>query len=112
MATIVVPKSALQVLEMTLDAVRIRANAEGEIFGSQITDAMSEAGNNLGVDRLEVLLVRTVLVRTMESLGESYPVDLLQNNETRIRLSDAIKYLRSAIESTTRLQEDAGELIV
>jgi hypothetical protein len=103
MATLVVPKSALQILEMTLDVVKMRANADGEVFGGQIGDAMGEAGTHLGIDRLDVLLVRTVLVRTMVSLGESYPADLLQNHETRIRLSDAVKYLQSAIESATRL---------
>src|ERR1700758_5549607 len=44
-----------------------------------------------------------VLVREMESLGESYPTELLQNHETRMRVSDAIKYLREAIEWTSRM---------
>ena len=109
MATLVLPKSALRILEMTLDLVRIRANAGGEVFGGQIADAMSEAGIQLGIDRLEILLVRTLLVRTMESLGENYPAELLQNYETRMRLSDAIKYLQSAIESAI-VEEGAGEL--
>lgn len=108
--TLVVSKSALQVLEMTLDLVKMRANADGEVFGGQIGDAMGEVGTRLGMDRLEVLLVRTVLVRTMESLGESYPAELLQNHETRVRLSDAVKYLQGAIESATR-QQDKGELV-
>jgi hypothetical protein len=110
MASLVVPRSALQILEMTLNVVKMRANADGEVFGSQMGDAMSEAGTHLGIDRLEVLIVRTVLVRTMESLGESYPADLLQNHETRIRLSDAVKYLQGAIESVTRIQQETGEL--
>lgn len=107
MAILAVPKSALRILEITLDTVRITANADGEIFGGQVADAMDEAGNQLGIDRLEVLLVRTVLVRTMESLGESYPSEVLQNHETRMRVSDAIKYLREAIELAVRLQNSA-----
>ena len=104
MATLVVPKSAARILEMTLDIVTTRANAEGELFGEEIADAMGEAGNQLGIDRLEVLLVRTVLVRTMESLGENYPSEVLHNHETRMRVSEATKYLREAIELTARLQ--------
>lgn len=80
----IVPKSALEILSRTLDAVRLRANANGECFGGEIADAMRDAGQSLGVDRLDVLLTRTVLVRTMESLGESYPSEVLQNFETRI----------------------------
>lgn len=112
MASLVVPKSALRILEMTLDIVAIRANADGELFGGQIADAMSEVGTHLGVDRLELLLVRTVLVRTMESLGENYPSELLQNHETRMKVSDAIKYLRAAIESTTRLQNSTEKVAI
>jgi hypothetical protein len=56
--------------------------------------------------RLELLLVRTVLVRAMESLGENYQAEVLQNHETRMRVSDAIRYLRDAIERTTQLQEE------
>ena len=107
MATLVVPKSAARILEMTLDIVAMRANANGELFGEEIADAMVEAGTQLGIDRLEVLLVRTVLVRAMESLGENYPSEVLHNHETRMRLSDAVKYLREAMELTTRLQTSA-----
>ena len=65
---------------------------------------MALGGNtSLGVDRFELLLVRTVLVRAMESLGENYPAEVLQNHETRMRVSDAIRYLREAIERTTQL---------
>ena len=76
-----VPKSALQILERTLDTVRIRANADGEVFGGEIMDAMREAGVSVGADRFEVLLTRTVLVRAMESRRESYPAEVLQNFE-------------------------------
>ena len=68
----IVPTAASQILDRTLDNVRIRANSNGECFGGEIMDAMREAGASLGADRLEVLLTRNVLVRTMESLGESY----------------------------------------
>src|SRR5215469_745056 len=112
MATLVVPKSALRILEMTLDIVTIKANADGKLFGGQIADAMGEAGNRLGIDRLEVLLVRTVLVRTMESLGENYPSEVLQNHETRMSVSDAIKYLREAIELTARLHNSAEKVAI
>ena len=53
-----VPKSAAQILERSLHTVRIRANSNGECFGGEIADALREAGVALGVDRLEVLLIR------------------------------------------------------
>jgi hypothetical protein len=59
--------------------VRIRANANEECFGGEIVDALLEAGVTLGVDRLEVLLTRSFLLRTMETLGEEYPAELLYN---------------------------------
>lgn len=101
-----VPTSARRILEKTRDTIRIGANTDGEVFGGQIMDAMREAGVSFGVDRLEILLVRTVLVRAMESLGENYPAEVLQNHETRMRVSDAIRYLSEAIGWTTRLQEE------
>jgi hypothetical protein len=102
-----VPSSALPVLNRTLDAIRMRANADGEVFGGEIMEVMRDAGSTLGVDRLE-LLIRTVLVRAMESLGENYPTEVLQNHENRMRVSDAIKYLREAIDWTSR-QRNAAE---
>lgn len=86
-----VPKSATQILERSLDTVRIRANSNVECFGGDITDAMRDAGVALGVDRLEVLLTRTILARTMESLGESYPAEVLQDHENRIPVSKALR---------------------
>jgi hypothetical protein len=103
-----VPSSALPVLNRTLDAIRMRANADGEVFGGEIMEVMRDAGSTLGVDRLELLLIRTVLVRAMESLGENYPTEVLQNHENRMRVSDAIKYLREAIDWTSR-QQNAAE---
>ena len=92
-----VPESASKILERTLDAVRLRANANGECFGGEIADAMRDAGATLGVDRLDVLLTRTLVVRTMESLGETYPAQLLQDFENRVPVSKLLKYLNEAI---------------
>ena len=105
------PKSASEILIRTLDTVRIRANANGECFGGEIVDAMREAGVALGVDRLEVLLTRTILLRTMESLGENYPAELLQDFETRIPVSKALKYLNEAIVRATELQHSGVSAI-
>jgi hypothetical protein len=92
-----VPKSAAQILERSLDTVRLRANSNGECFGGEMADALREAGVALGVDRLEVLLTRTILTRTMESLGESYPAEVLQDHQNRMPVSKAIKFLSEAI---------------
>lgn len=100
-----VPASARPILERTLDIVRIRANSNGECFGGEITDALRDAGTALGADRLDVLLTRTVLVRAMESMGETYPAEVLQNYEHRIRISEALRYLHEAIASTPSPQE-------
>ena len=67
-------------------------------------DAMREAGVALRADRLEILLTRTVLVQTMESLGESYPAMVLQDYENRMPVSRALKYLIEAIDWTRRLK--------
>ena len=92
-----VPNSARQILERSLDTVRIRANSNGECFGGEIAEALREAGVALRVDRLEVLLTRTVLTRTMESLGENYPAEVLQDYENRMPVSKALRYLSEAI---------------
>lgn len=67
-------------------------------------DAMREAGVALRADRLEILLTRTVLVQTMESLGERYPAMVLQDYENRMPVSRALKYLIESIEWTRRLK--------
>jgi hypothetical protein len=100
-----VPASARPILERTLDIVRIRANSNGECFGGEITDALREAGTALGADRLEVLLTRTVLVRAMESMGETYPAEVLQNYDNRMRISEALRYLSEAIAWSTGPEE-------
>ena len=99
-----VPRSATQILERSLDTVRIRANSNGECFGGEIADAMREAGEALGVDRLQVLLTRTVLARTMESFGESYPAEILQDYENHMPVSKALRYLSEAIVSLEQLK--------
>jgi len=77
----IVPVAAKKILQGTLDKVRLRANSVGECFGGDIMDAMRETGSALSADRLEGLLTRSVLVRTMESLGENYPAEVLQDYE-------------------------------
>lgn len=103
-----VPKSASEILKHTMDTVRVRANANGDCFGGEIGDAMRDAGVALGVDRLEVLLTRTLLLRTMESLGEAYPAKSLEDFETRIPVSRAITYLNEAIVRTGNEEDSEG----
>jgi hypothetical protein len=100
----IVPSSTLQILEKTLGRVRLRANSNGECFGGEIMDTMRQADVEQRVDRLEILLTRTVLVQTMESLGESYPAMVLEDYENRMPVSKAVKYLIEAIDWTRRLK--------
>jgi hypothetical protein len=102
--TNMVPASCSEILKRTLDTVRIRANSDGECFGGEITDALREAGVALGVDRLEILLTRTILARTMESLGESYPAEVLQDYQNRMPVSKALRYLNEAISWIGKLE--------
>ena len=102
----IVPNSTPEILEKTLDIVRLRANSNGECFGGEIMEAMREAGTALRADRLEILLTRTVLVQTMESLGEHYPAAVLQDYESRMPVSKALKHLREAIDWTRRLKSE------
>ena len=104
------PTLARQILERTMDNVRTRSNSYGECFGGEIMDCMREAGKTLGADRLEVLLTRTLLVRIMESMGEEYPAEVLQDYERRMPVSKALKCLSEAIESTTRLKDSTALL--
>lgn len=105
-----IPKSAPDILRRTLYIVRIRANADGECFGSEIVDAMREAGLELGFDRVEVLLTRNVLLRAMETVGKPYPAELAQDFQTRIPVSEALKYLSEAIRSAD-LKDSGGNAI-
>jgi len=109
--TNMVPASSSEILKRTLDTVRIRANSNGECFGGEITDALREAGVALGVDRLEILLTRTILARTMESLGESYPAEVLQDYQNRMPVSTALRYLNEAIVWIGKLEtSEVGSL--
>ena len=100
----IVPNVTLRILERTLDTVRLRANSNGECFGGEIMDAMREARIALRADQLEIMLTRTVLVQTMESLGEDYPAMVLQDYENRMPVSRGLKYLMAAIDWTRRLK--------
>jgi hypothetical protein len=106
----IVPSLTLQILERTLDAVRLRANSYGECFGGEIMDAMRQAGVALKANGLEILLTRTIVVQTMESLGESYPAMVLQDYEHRMPVSRALKYLTEASNWTRRLKHCDGGL--
>jgi hypothetical protein len=106
----IVPSLTLQILERTLDAVTLRANSNGECFGGEIMDAMRQAGVALKANGLEILLTRTVVVQTMESLGESYPAMVLQDYENRMPASRALKYLTEAMNWTRRLKHCDGGL--
>ena len=99
-----VPASSSEIRKRTLDTVRIRANSDGECFGGEITNALREAGVALGVDRLEILLTRTILARTMESPGETYPAEVLQDYQNRMRVSTALSYLNEAIAWIGKLE--------
>lgn len=91
-----VPDVAQRILKRTLDRVKLRANSNGECFGGEITEALREAGVDLGAHHVEILQTRSLLVRIMESLGEAYPAELLQDYENRIPLSKALKFLNEA----------------
>jgi hypothetical protein len=104
-----IPKSASEILKQTLDTLRVRADANGECLGGEIADAMRDAGVALGVDRLEVLLTRTLLSRAMEALGETYPAKLLEDFETRITVSKAVMYLNEAIVRSADAQAPEEE---
>ena len=94
-----------QLLEQTLHNITLKANSNGECCGGDIVDAMRDAGEALEVDRLEVLVTRTLLMRAMESSGEEYPAEVLQDYEHRMPASQAVSYLRAAIERTTKMKD-------
>jgi len=50
--TNVIPSSAPPVGNRALDAIRVGANADGEVFGGELMNAMRDAGSAFGVDRL------------------------------------------------------------
>lgn len=104
----IVPASAPRILERTLDIVRLRTNSKGECFGGDITDALRVAGIVLNVDALDIRLTWAVLLRTMESLEEPYPAEVLQDYKERMPLSKALEYLTEAMNWTRRLRDSDG----
>jgi len=96
-----VPEMTQRILERTLDMVKLRANSNGECFGGEIMDSLREAGVDLGAHHVEILQTRNLLVRAMESLGEAYPAEMLQDHENRIQLSRVLKFLNTAVDWTT-----------
>ena len=91
---------ARRILERTCESVKLRADSNGECFGGEIMDSLREAGIELGASHFEILQTRSLLVHSMELLGEKYPAEILQNYDHRIPLSTALKFLNEAIERT------------
>lgn len=98
----IVPDSARRILGRTVEKIKFRANSNGECFGGEIMESLREAGVALGAHHLEILQTRSLLMRTMESLGEAYPAEILQDYENRIQLSKALRFLSEAIDCTAR----------
>ena len=96
----IAPDEARRILERTCDRVKLRADSNGECFGGNIMDSLREAGIELGARHVEILQTRSLLVRSMESLGEEYPAELLQDFDHRIPVSTALRLLNEAIEKT------------
>jgi len=94
----IAPDEARRILERTCDRVKLRGNSNGECFGGEIMDSLREAGVELGANHLEILQTRTLLVRSMELLGEEYAVEILQDYDNRIPLSTALRFLNQTIE--------------
>lgn len=102
-----VPDVASRILERALERIKLRANSNGECFGGEIMESLREAGVELGAHHIEILQTRNVLVRTMDSFGEVYPAEVLQDYDNRIQLSKALRFLDAAIEWATH-QRRAG----
>ena len=98
----IAPDEARRILERTCDRVKLRANSNGECFGGEIIDSLREAGVEVGANHFEILQTRSFLVRSMESQGEEYAAEILQNYDNRIPLSTALRFLHAAIERTKR----------
>jgi len=103
-----VPDMAPRILERALERIMLRANSNGECFGGEIMESLREAGADLRARHGEILQTRSVLVRTMESLGEAYPAEILQDYDNRIQLSKALRFLNAALEWATR-QRRSGQ---
>src|SRR5215467_14769879 len=83
----IAPDEARRILERTCDRVKLRANSNGECFGGEIMDSLREAGVELGTRHVEILETRSLLVRSMELIGEEFPAEILQDYDSRIPLS-------------------------
>jgi hypothetical protein len=94
--TKIAPEEARRILERTCERVKLRANANGECFGAEIMDSLREAGVELGARHLEILQTKSLLVRSMEWLGEEYPAEILQDYDRRIPISTALRLLNEA----------------
>lgn len=94
------PDAARRILERTCDNVKLRANSNGECLGGEITESLREAGVEVGANHVEILQTRSLLVRSMESLGEGYPAEILQDYDNRIPLSRALRFLNEAMNWT------------
>ena len=102
----IAPDEARRILERTCDRVKLRANPNGECFGGEIMDSLRQAGVELGAHHIEILQTRSLLVHSMELLGEEYPAEVLQNYDDRIPLSTALRFLNGAIERTKKAGND------
>lgn len=98
----IAPDEARRILDRTCDKLKLRADSNGECLGGEIMDSLREAGMELGANHIEILQTRSLLVRSMESRGEEYAAEFLQNHEHRIPLSTALRFLNDAIERTKR----------
>ena len=96
----IAPDEARRIFERACDRLKLRADSNGECFGGEIMDSLREAGIELGANHFEILQTRGLLVRGMESLGEEYPAEILQDHDHRIPLSTALRFLNEAIERT------------
>ena len=96
----IAPDEARRILERTCERVKLRANSNGECVGGDIMDSLREASVELGAHHIEILQTRSLLVHTMESLGEEYGAEILQDYDHRIPLSTALRFLNEAIKGT------------
>jgi hypothetical protein len=94
----IAPDEARRILDRTCDKLKTRADSNRECLGREIMDSLREAGMELGASHIEILQTRSLLVRSMESCGEEYPAEILQDYDHRIPLSAALRFLKEAIQ--------------
>jgi len=93
----IVPELSRRIIERACETIKLRANADGECVGGEIMDSLREAGVELGANHIEILRAKNLLVRSMESGGEAYPADILQDYANRIPISTALRFLNQAL---------------